>query len=94
VAHRLSRNGLSGLMFAQQVDNVFIPPPQYQLPMNPNVDFNTDVLFDESEIFRMNLHDTVVSTGGINPLMSYVVGPEEQTSNRRMTRPYNSSTRH
>ncbi|XP_060864597.1 LON peptidase N-terminal domain and RING finger protein 1-like [Metopolophium dirhodum] len=94
VTHRFNRNGHSGLMYARQQSDAAIPPPQYRLPMDRNADFNTDFLVDESEIFRMNLHDTVVSTGGVNPLMSYVYGPEEQTSNTRITRPYNSSTRH
>jgi len=56
--------------------------------------FNGYVRVNESDIFGMNLHDTVVSTGGVDPLMSYVVGTEEETSNRRITRPYNSYTRH
>jgi len=54
-------------------------------------DIDEDMIVEESEMFRMNLHDTVVSTRGVNPLMSYVVGAEEQTSNESITRPRNSS---
>ncbi|XP_015363450.1 PREDICTED: LON peptidase N-terminal domain and RING finger protein 1-like [Diuraphis noxia] len=54
-------------------------------------DIDEDMIVEESEMFRMNLHDTVVSTRGVNPLMSYVVGAEEETSNESMTQPRNSS---
>jgi len=57
-------------------------------------DIDEDVIIEESEMFRMNLHDTVVNTRGVNPLMSYIVDPEEQSSSRSRTRPHNSSARH
>jgi len=91
VTHRLSRNGRSGLMYAQQQADAVIPP---RLPMYGNADFNTDALVDEPDIFRMSIHELVDTTGGISPLMNYVYGPEEETSEGRITRPYNSSTRH
>ncbi|KAL4135567.1 hypothetical protein QTP88_007167 [Uroleucon formosanum] len=86
---RFSRRGLSGMYPQQRA----LSPSEYQFPMNENADFNTDVLYDESDIFRMNLHDTVVSTRGVNPLMSYAVRPEERTSNRRTNRSYNNTRR-
>lgn len=59
-----------------------------------NDDIDEDVIIEESEMFRMNLHDTVVNTRGVNPLMSYIVGSEEQTSSTSRTGPNNSSARH
>ncbi|XP_029344720.1 E3 ubiquitin-protein ligase RNF8-like [Acyrthosiphon pisum] len=74
-------------------NNIKIERP-HRLNRRSTRTFNAQVLVDESELFRMNLHDTVVSTGGVNPLMSYIGDAEEYTFNRRITRPYNSSTRH
>lgn len=56
-----------------------------------NDDIDEDMIVEEAEMIRMNLHDTVVSTRGVNPLMSYVVGAEEQTSNGSIAQPRNSS---
>ncbi|KAL4135554.1 hypothetical protein QTP88_007158 [Uroleucon formosanum] len=56
-------------------------------------DIDEDAIIEEAEIFRMNLHDTVVNTRGVNPLMSYITDPEEQTSSGFRTRPRNSSAR-
>jgi len=53
-------------------------------------DIDEDMIIEEAEMFRMNLHDTVISTRGVNPLLSYVVGAEEQTSNGSITQPRNS----
>lgn len=57
-------------------------------------DIDEDAIIEETEMFRMNLHDTVVSSRGLNPLMSYIVDAEEQTPNRSANRPRNSSARH
>jgi len=90
-AQRFSRNGPYGLGYPQQQADATIPPPQYQPLMNRNVDFNTDVLFDQSEISRMNLHDTA-SIGGPPMRHNYVNRPRH-SSNRHITRSNNTSTR-
>jgi len=59
-----------------------------------DVDIDEDVIIEESEMFRMNLHDTVVNTRGVNPLRSYIPDSDELTSSRFRTRPHNSSARH
>ncbi|XP_025196618.1 E3 ubiquitin-protein ligase RNF8-like [Melanaphis sacchari] len=66
-------------------------PLQYM--MDTHDDISADAIVEESEMFRMNLHDTVVSTRGINPLMSYIVS-DEQSSNEPITLPNNSSVDH
>lgn len=35
-------------------------------------DIHSDILLQESEMYRMNLHDLVVSTRGVDPLMRYL----------------------
>lgn len=37
----------------------------------------TEVTIQEAEMYRMNLHDTVVSTGGLNPLIRYMIPVRE-----------------
>lgn len=59
----------------------FDPPLQYN-SMDQNNDINADIIVEESEMLRMNLHDTVVSTRGVNPLMSYIQqAPNIQANN-------------
>lgn len=90
--HRLTGRDLAALLSMEEL--LEADTPLEFLTMDRNDDINADVIVEESEMFRMNLHDTVISTRGVNPLMSYIVVPEEQASNRPITRPYNSFTRH
>ncbi|XP_060844521.1 E3 ubiquitin-protein ligase rnf8-B-like [Rhopalosiphum padi] len=92
VNHRLQTRDLATLISFEEIMEADTPL-QY-ITVDQHEDISPDVIIEESEMFRMNLHDTVVSTGGINPLMSYIVVPDEQHSNRPITRPNNSSIRH
>ncbi|KAF0760706.1 LON peptidase N-terminal domain and RING finger protein 1-like, partial [Aphis craccivora] len=85
--HRLNSIDLAALL---RLEELFEAETRY-IAMDRHDDINADVIIEESEMFRMNLHDTVVNTRGINPLMSYIVVPDEQSSNRPITRPNNPS---
>lgn len=57
---------------------------------NQDEDIDADIIVEESEMFRMNLHDTVVNTGGVNPLMRYMVPREQWRRQRRGLRGHNT----
>ncbi|VVC46040.1 Hypothetical protein CINCED_3A005786 [Cinara cedri] len=42
---------------------------------NQDEEIDEDVIVQEADMFRMNLHDTVVSMGGLNPLIRYMLPP-------------------
>ncbi|XP_022168870.1 E3 ubiquitin-protein ligase rnf8-B-like isoform X2 [Myzus persicae] len=90
--NRLNGIDLAALLSLEEL--IEADSPLQFLSMDQDDDIDEDMIVEESEMFRMNLHDTVVSTGGVNPLMSYIVADEEQTSNRSIARQRNSSARH
>lgn len=90
--HRTNSIDLAELLSLEEL--IEVDTPLQYIAMDRHDDINADVIIEESEMFRMNLHDTVVNTRGINPLMSYIVVPDEQPSNRPITRPNNPSIRH
>jgi hypothetical protein len=92
VNHRLQTRDLATLISFEEIMEADTPI-QY-ITVDQHEDISPDVIIEESEMFRMNLHDTVVNTRGINPLMSYVVVPDEQHTNRPIILPNNSSIRH
>jgi len=86
-------NGIDLIALMDLEDGMEGDSPLQFLSMDGD-EIDADAIIEEAEMFRMNLHDTVVNTRGVNPLMSYITDPEEQTSNGSRTRPRNSSARH
>jgi len=43
-----------------------------------------NIIIEESEVFGMNLHDIVINTGGINPLIDYYASDEPPFAHRSL----------